>query len=155
MMILCNAANTLRVLAYTSTTDNKYDFYLYDGANNPTQHAHADIALGGRGSFICRYAPDGLFMMVNGTANEGAIANSAVNAMSLSKIIIGGTVLAMYEGPLFVCPSKLTDAETVLLDAGIIAGWGGLELYSFFNDRGYRNTLILPLKNDSVGSLVV
>ncbi len=64
----------------------------------------------------------------------------------------GGTYRATaYIGPAAISPSRITDAETVTLDAMLSAGATGLDLFRFFRERSYTGTLILPLAGDSVG----
>lgn len=91
--------------------------------------------------------------MTNGTASAPVATGVSFPASSFQRVIIGSGGYS-YIGPFAVSPSCITDAETVLLDAGLTAGWGGLELFRFFRDRGYAGTLILPLQSDSVGYLV-
>lgn len=118
----------------------------------------APTAVGAVSSFVGRWA-DGatLDFRLNGT---NAAQDAALTALgTLTSIVIGTQESAArpcqsYIGPLAISPSRITDAETVLLDAGLTAGWVGMELFRFFRERNYRNTLILPLQGDSLGYVV-
>lgn len=91
-----------------------------------------------------------LDLTVDGTA-AAQVANPRVPTLTSLPLNTNNNSASGYQGPVFWCPARITDAETVLLDAGLTAGWGGLELFRFFRERGYANTLILPLEGDSVG----
>jgi hypothetical protein len=119
----------------------------------------ASLAVGSSNSMVCRGVDlTTADLMVNGAAGtqDAAIAH----AFSVTNIQIGnwgaGTGAAYaYVGPVAISPSRITDAETVTLDAMLTAGAQGIDLFRFFRDRGYSGTLILPLTSDSVGYVVV
>jgi hypothetical protein len=94
-------------------------------------------------------------------ANGGTVVqvNHALAATEYTTLRIGGSDWMDWPyygsvGPVAVSPARITDAETVLLDAGLTAGWGGQEVFRFFKDRSYRGTLVLPLAGNSVGYVV-
>ena len=114
----------------------------------------APTAIGAVSSFVGRWANGAtLDFRLNGTNAAQDAAVTAIDA--LTSINIGtqetpARPCQAYIGPLAISPSRITDAETAYLDAGLTAGWGGLELFRFFRERNY-NALILPLQDSSVG----
>jgi hypothetical protein len=95
---------------------------------------------------------DGSAMKNNGASGA---ATAAITTLAIGMYQSGGYQADAYIGSVAVPPTRITVAEEATLSAMLTAGARGIDLFSFFRDRGYTGTLILPLQSDSVGYLVV
>ena len=134
---------------------------FWDGTHWVPRYSNAALsfAAGTAHSLVSRYSDgEAMDLRYDGTtATDNALAYSF--GAQAAVIEIGGSYGGnnegcAYIGPFAICNQRITDAETVLLDAGLTAGWDGIEVFRFFQHRGYLGTLILPLEADGIGYLV-
>ncbi len=152
-LLTLKAAADVRATLYKHT-DNKVAASVTDGIDTVVSASAAQtFAIGTLNSVVMRSTwASTVDLTLNGTAATQGNA-AAVEAQTITAVQFDTG--AAYEGPSFLSPSRITDAETVLLNAGLTAGWQGIDVFRFFRDRGYTGTLILPLVSDSVGYVVV
>lgn len=163
-MYKASGAVTNRKFVYSRTDLETAVIEGYDGTHNPAASVSDAFAVGSPRTIIGRFSGTKLDIMVNGTA--GAQADDTLTVSGIDTLSLGAFAAfagawatsafanATYIGPLAISPSRITDAQTVIVDAGLTAGWTGLDLFRAFRDWGYVNTLILPLGSDSTGYVV-
>jgi hypothetical protein len=137
-------------LNYERWTDASYDAIL--GATQS--------GAGASNSLVQRVgASQEMDLTVNGTPVTQVTTGAGKTSRTQTGVCLGTNPAGSgptdaYIGPVAICPSRITDAQAAVVDAGLTAGWSGLDLFRFFQSRGYANTLILPLAGDSVGYVV-
>lgn len=131
----------------------------YDGVNNPSNpNLTFTWTAGGSNALIARNG-DGVIDYRNCGVTRAQVADTttrvAPTLVSVGSSNGAGSACHIgHIGPLAISPSRITDAETALLDAMLTAGATGLDLFRWFRGRGYSGTLIIPLNGDSVGYVV-
>lgn len=156
-----NAGNDLSIT--TRIQGGIFYLHAYEGVGNTfVSIATGAYSAGAAMRFIARIAqgPSGtLDLLYNGTAAAQVANPRTLDTGGILEIanLPGNTSYQSphYIGPVAICNQRITDAETVLLDAMLTAGARGVDVFRFFKDRSYPGTLVLPLEGDSRGYVVL
>jgi hypothetical protein len=125
---------------------------MSNGGKASTLDASA-VAAGSLNSLVGRYAGiASCDVRANGT--NGAQDTIGATTVTVTAIVIGDRGQAdrpalAYLSNVSICPSRLTDAESVTLDAMQTAGASAADIVRWFRTGGYVNTLVIPLAGDS------
>jgi hypothetical protein len=78
-----------------------------------------------------------------------------VTAVRVGSWFTGGIHGISYIGSCVVSPSDIGATNRLALSTGLTAGRTGADLVRFFRDRGYANTLVIPLASDGTAYKLV
>ena len=163
LLVVANAAADNYTLGLRKTSGNVWRFTLMDGTPAPVSSAAVSFAAGTTHSIVARYNATSSNLTTDGTAAD-QVTHGRTLAIGTSFAVhpvaayAGGAANYHngdhYIGPYTFSPYDIGVTNTATLDAMLTAGATALDLFRFFRERSYWNTLVLPLVADSLGYIV-
>lgn len=136
-----------------------WSMQLYDGTNVSASVSSPQTFLAGTPHSLTARWQTKVDLMADGVAviqaNNTTTLAQAPTLLEVGTDGFSTLASSQYIGPVAICPARITDAETVQLDAMLTAGATGCDLVRFLRSGGYMNSLVIPLQGDSTAYKVV